>query len=87
MGEVSFLGLKGKVDMTMAGEDVLLGDLKDRLAEREGVHTQELAKLLCAGLAVSLDGGHTVPTEGRAYLTGKGHVKTQRQRVHKSSPE
>jgi hypothetical protein len=78
MGIVSLLGLQGEMDMTVAAYDVLLGDLEAGIAGREGVHAQELAELLCAGLAVSLDRGHSVPAEGRAYLTGKRHVKMQR---------
>jgi hypothetical protein len=78
MGIVSLLGLQGEMDMAVAAYDVLLGDLEAGIAGREGVYAQELAELLCAGLAVNLDGGHTVPTEGWAYLTGKRHVKMQR---------
>jgi hypothetical protein len=51
------------VDVTVAVERVLGGDLKDGITGNKGIQTEKLAELLLTGLAVGINGGQAVPTE------------------------
>ena len=74
MGKVALLSPESEVDMTITSVNVLGGDLKNRLAERKGIHAQKIPQSLCAGGAMSIYGRLAVPAEGGLYFGGHGHM-------------
>ena len=83
VGVVALLGLKSEMDMAVTVEDVLGGDLKNRLTGSEGVQPQQLDQPGLTNGAVLMNRGHTVPAQSGSNGAGILHMVSQRKSIHK----